>query len=663
MQIRLLILFILAGFGLNAQVWQLNSAPYNYAKGLRTDSLFLPARGCDTTFMSRTKYGASTTGAIYTDTCNNRVYQRTATAWVLIGGSSVTPSALTKTNDTNITIDFAGNNTVALLSPVQLIMGWTGTLADSRISSAATWNAKLNANDTTQMLAPYFRAAGVGLLSTGQVVRADTGRGTVQMVTGGGLNKVADSLGAIIATKGTGTVTSVATGLGLSGGTITTSGTVVLDTASASVISRQRTAAQYGALTSHNFWTTRNSFQSLTINKDSIPITTSNVWALTLDTSASPYRVQRRSLATMVTTLGAIGSSANANGATITNNTLNLEPASGSFGGVLTTGLQTIAGQKTWSNSATFGGNITMSSNTSTLQAFNIESTSTRTLELNGQGQTTGKTYSLGLQGQIVSNGAGGIKMYGTYSNSATTGGVSFLKIEPDFTTTTGGATSYTGIDYNPTLTGVTLPHYAAVFRSGTVGIGSGTPGASVLFDVNTTTKASNPYPRMTSSQRTAISSPATGAGVFDTDSSSLMIYNGARWQPQDKADYINSTLGSPVTMTTAATFYTGAMVALTAGTWLLVGQITFTVPGSAGTHTIEGRIYNGSAAVASGNQVVPASGQRPATMALNTVVVITGNTTYTLDLTSNVNSGQINAVTVTSSQAAATQLTATRIR
>ena len=47
-----------------------------------------------------------------------------------------------------------------------------------------------------------------------------------------------DSLGAIIATKGSGTVTSVATGYGLSGGTITTTGTIIVD--SAIVASRLR---------------------------------------------------------------------------------------------------------------------------------------------------------------------------------------------------------------------------------------------------------------------------------------------------------------------------------------------------------------------------------------------------------------------------------------
>ncbi len=48
-------------------------------------------------------------------------------------------------------------------------------------------------------------------------------------------------------------------------------------------------------------------------------------------------------------TLAAVGSSANANGATLTAQALNLEPASASFPGVVTTGAQTLAGAKTFS--------------------------------------------------------------------------------------------------------------------------------------------------------------------------------------------------------------------------------------------------------------------------------------------------------------------------
>ena len=55
---------------------------------------------------------------------------------------SITPAALTKTDDTNVTLTLGGTPTTALLQSTSLTLGWTGTLADSRITSAATWNAK-----------------------------------------------------------------------------------------------------------------------------------------------------------------------------------------------------------------------------------------------------------------------------------------------------------------------------------------------------------------------------------------------------------------------------------------------------------------------------------------------------------------------------------------
>jgi hypothetical protein len=54
-----------------------------------------------------------------------------------------------------------------------------------------------------------------------------------------------------------------------------------------------------------------------------------------------------------ITTLAAIGSVPNANGASISGSTLNLQPANASFGGVLTNGTQTIAGAKTFSSDLT----------------------------------------------------------------------------------------------------------------------------------------------------------------------------------------------------------------------------------------------------------------------------------------------------------------------
>lgn len=59
--------------------------------------------------------------------------------------NAISPAALTKTNDTNVTLTLGGSPTTALLAETSLTLGWTGTLADSRIASATTWNAKQNA--------------------------------------------------------------------------------------------------------------------------------------------------------------------------------------------------------------------------------------------------------------------------------------------------------------------------------------------------------------------------------------------------------------------------------------------------------------------------------------------------------------------------------------
>jgi hypothetical protein len=53
-----------------------------------------------------------------------------------------------------------------------------------------------------------------------------------------------------------------------------------------------------------------------------------------------------------------IGATPNANGGTISSGALSLQPASASFGGVVTTGTQTIAGAKTFSSDLTAGGRL-----------------------------------------------------------------------------------------------------------------------------------------------------------------------------------------------------------------------------------------------------------------------------------------------------------------
>lgn len=59
----------------------------------------------------------------------------------------------------------------------------------------------------------------------------------------------------------------------------------------------------------------------------------------------------------------------------------------------------------------------------------------------------------------------------------------------------------------------------------------SGAPASTLAFDVTSTTKGVI-FPRMTNTQKNAISSPATGTIVFSTDDNSYEFYNGSIWAP-----------------------------------------------------------------------------------------------------------------------------------
>lgn len=89
------------------------------------------------------------------------------------GSGGVTPAALTKVDDTNVTLTLGGTPATALLQATSLTLGWTGTLADARIASASTWNAKQDAltnpvtgTGTVNEIAYFPTSSTVGSLTT-----------------------------------------------------------------------------------------------------------------------------------------------------------------------------------------------------------------------------------------------------------------------------------------------------------------------------------------------------------------------------------------------------------------------------------------------------------------------------------------------------------------
>lgn len=89
------------------------------------------------------------------------------------------------------------------------------------------------------------------------------------------------------------------------------------------------------------------------------------------------------------------------------------------------------------------------------------------------------------------------------------------------------------GILHNITKAGTQaagITDIAAAFQTGQLVMGAATPtGAAYLMDLQSTTQGFAP-PRMTKTQRDAISSPGDGLLVYNTDSKSVDVYNGSSW-------------------------------------------------------------------------------------------------------------------------------------
>jgi hypothetical protein len=118
-----------------------------------------------------------------------------------------------------------------------------------------------------------------------------------------------------------------------------------------------------------------------------------------------------------VLSVGAIGASPNANAATISGTVLNLEPASASFGGVVTTGTQTFAGDKSWigKQSITYGASTAAAlavSHTADARAISALANTSGSLGVApfaainlGEGRLAEFSNSAGTKVQIYNNG------------------------------------------------------------------------------------------------------------------------------------------------------------------------------------------------------------------------------------------------------------------
>lgn len=149
----------------------------------------------------------------------------------------------------------------------------------------------------------------------------------------------------------------------------------------------------------------------------------------------------------------------------------------------------------------------------------------------------TGNTIE-GVSGGTSSNSVWKKLVTGSGGGSGITGGTFDVTTGDLDLNSTGGTLTVSGFLYGSGTTN-TVPKYqtstgfidSQIFDNGTsVGIGTSSPNASAVFELSATTKGFLP-PRMTESERLAISSPSIGLMVYQTDEpDGVYVYKAAGW-------------------------------------------------------------------------------------------------------------------------------------
>ena len=245
------------------------------------------------------------------------------------GESGITPAALTRTNDTNVTLTLGGTPATSLLQNVSMTLGWSGDLSVARggtgISSGVSGGI------------PYY--ASTSTMASSAVLTNNA------VMIGGGAGSAPETISvstvsthALFATAGAPAFRAVASGdiPNLAASKIT-SGTFP--------IARGGTNITTYATGDMLYASAANTLAKLTIG--------SNGEVLKIVGGIPTWGTDTNS---GVTTITNIGSTPNSAGGTIAGTSLTLQPASVSFGGVITTSAQRFNGSKTFASDVKIGG-------------------------------------------------------------------------------------------------------------------------------------------------------------------------------------------------------------------------------------------------------------------------------------------------------------------
>lgn len=172
-------------------------------------------------------------------------------------------------------------------------------------------------------------------------------------------------------------------------------------------------------------------------------------------------------------------------------------------------------------------------------------------------------------------------------------------------------------------------------FMNAQVGINTTTPDPSSILDVSSTDRGIL-LPRMTSTERDNIASPAEGLFIFNTDSTCFQYYKGTSWSEcLGEAPTNSLDCGSPVSN---GTFATGTPLTINNSITIQV-LVNVAGPYSITTNTVNGYSFSGSG-------VFTNAGLTPVTLTATGTPIITHTDTFTITMAGSSNTCTVDVIT-----------------
>lgn len=248
------------------------------------------------------------------------------------------------------------------------------------------------------------------------------------------------------------------------------------------------------------------------------------------------------------------------------------------------------AGTGTYANTASFSADVASSvGGTGCLSISTIAGSSSGTLFIAGGTQASYSIDGVQIYSQSNTTGADHLALVKSYSSTTQTTPLNYLSIKGTINLTGAASAITRGVYINPTLT--SAPSWRSVEWSnntgyGLYGVGTATNylaggltigntllNSSAILQADSTTLGFLP-PRMSTTNKIGIASPAQGLVVYDTTMQALSAYNGSNWATVGGGEQMFTITGSTATINFNAgniadiTLATSTTLTLTGGTF-----------------------------------------------------------------------------------------------